>query len=209
MGLYDSPTLVYRDVGEPRRHEIRTADEEQVLAEVHQVVGPPPKSGLNRFLSPYPDRSRIVVRADAPGGTPLFFVDRAAGRADSALQPPCTVVAPDGRPVGGIVHDAAAFAQSFLEGRSALPGGRSSFRQAHHVVDAHQRPLCAVAWEPVEMGGHLDRPRGGGHAIYTDPAGAELARLEGDVLHLRFRLPEPLGTLLVASPLAFLLMNEV
>ncbi|MBX6766069.1 MAG: hypothetical protein IRY90_02755 [Actinomadura rubrobrunea] len=209
MSLYDNAALAYREAGEQRHFQILRPDDGALLVNVTQVVGPQPKRGLKRFFSASPDRSRAVVRADAPDGTPLFFVDRAEGQEMSALEPPCAVVAPDGRLIGRVVHNAAAFAQSFLEGMRAVPGGRSTVQQAHRLLDAQDQPLCDVTWEPVQSGGHLETFIGGNHCVYTDANGTQLARFEGGVLRLAFQFPEPLRTLLIASPLAFALMTDL
>lgn len=217
--LFNSPVLLIEQPSSQLNYQI-TDPQGAPLAHVTQVAGNLPKSGFAQFFSDAPDRSRAVVRVDRPDGTPLFFVDRADGGPVSVQQPPCAVVAPDGQLIGRVEHNTAEFAQSLLQG-GALGRRGGTFHQAHQLLDAQQQPLCRITWEDVERRPlpsgfeQSSRSAGGRFAVYTDMNGTQVARmdtLDSDgaadrfSLQLNFQLPEPMRTLVIASPLALDLM---
>jgi hypothetical protein len=190
------------------------------------------KSGLQRFFGS-DDMSRVVVQVAGSDGAPLFYVDRAAGQ-QSAIQPPCAIVAPDGSLIGRVEHNTAAFAQSFL-----AAGGRG-MTQAYRLVDAQNRLLCDVTAEPVAIRQRRTYYNGGGVAdigspyqpghpyvgdpyavggrfyVYTAMNAVQIAHVDtsesGTVtdrftLQIGYRLPDPLRVLVIASPVAIDLMN--
>jgi hypothetical protein len=228
--LFDSPVVL---IEQPSPHlDYRIADPHGTpLANVTQVVGEQ-KSALQRFFG-NDTMSRVVVQVASPDGAPLFYVDRAAGQ-QSAIQPPCAVVAPDGSLIGRVEHNTAAFAQSFL-----AAGGRG-MTQAYRLVDAQSRPLCDITAEPVSirrrpqyypyfgadaMGApyrpdwrHTGHPYavGGRFHVYTDMNGVQIAHVDTSesstvadrfALQIGYRLPDPLRVLVIASPIAIDLMD--
>ncbi|WP_329519271.1 hypothetical protein [Spirillospora sp. NBC_01491] len=204
MSVFAAPVLIIEQRSAALEYEIGDA-RENPLARGVQAAGERPRKGLLGRFGSGPANARVVVQVSGLDGAPLFFVDRAP---DS----PVAIVAPDGTLIGRFAEDTAAFARSHLEGRSRLPGGRSDFNQAQQLLDAGGTPLCSITWEPTYVGGVIDHAVGGRACAYTDPDGTELARMErarnqwsGDryVLHLPFRLPDPLRTLVIASPIAF------
>lgn len=194
----------------------------QVLATVVQVVGAePPKGFFARHLSTNSHNlSRIVLRVDGPAG-PLFFLDRAGVAHATSVQPPCAVVAPDGRVLGRVVHVTAAFGQSLLAGmRDRAVHGREIgrlkqiYQQSYQLLDDQNRPLGKAVWEEVKMyarssdfGSDL-RSKGGNHCLFTDTQGVTIARYEADGdLEVTYQLPHPLRTLVIAAPIAMALMT--
>jgi hypothetical protein len=186
------------------------------LARTVRVVGRR-KSAIKRFFSAG-DTSHVVIQVARPDGAPLFFVDRPARRraASMAEQPPCFVVAPDGTPIGRMEQNARAFAQSLLHAQRM---GEEGFTQAYRLFAAQGGPLCEVTQEPVRVlhrEPYAARSVGGGFITYTDMNQVQIARLEpresgsfakSFSLHLRYRLPDPLCVLVIASPIAMLLMD--
>ncbi|MFC6019843.1 hypothetical protein ACFP2T_27020 [Plantactinospora solaniradicis] len=207
--LFNSPVLTVEQPSADLLYQI-TDSKERVLASVSQVVGAEPRRGLGRLFSSDPYTSRVVVRVARQDGTPLFFVDRAERQQQLPVPPPCAIVAPDGQIIGRFEYDTRAWAQSWLDGRSDFLGGQSSFVQSQQLFDRHHRPLCAMTWEKTQVGGNLEGPVGGRHCTYADMNGVSIARLDDEstssntrfTLQLQYQLPEPLRTLVIATPVA-------
>jgi PadR family transcriptional regulator PadR len=77
-GRAEPPVLLIEQPSKQLNYQI-TDPQGAALAYVTQVAGNRPKTGLAGFFGD-PDTSRVVVQVARPDGTPLFFVDRAAGR---------------------------------------------------------------------------------------------------------------------------------
>ncbi|MFC6933510.1 hypothetical protein ACFQHO_26285 [Actinomadura yumaensis] len=71
------------------------------------------------------------------------------------------------------------------------------------ILDAHKRVVCNIVWE-VYKKAVLSRPAvPGKNCDYLDTEGNALARFDSKRLVLHRDLPEPMRTLIVASPVAF------
>lgn len=204
-GIYSTPVLTVEQLSTQLEYRI-TDGQGTPVAAAAQVAGERPRKGLLGRFSSGVENERLVVQVSDPGGAPLFFVDRAP-------EAPVAVVAPDGTVIGRLAYDAQAFAQSYLAGQARTPGGRDRFNESHRLVDANDNTLCAVTWEETRMGGYVtDQPSGGRYCVFTDANGNELARMDQAQnkqvrdrydLRLNYQLPEPLRTLVIASPIAF------
>lgn len=215
--LFTSPVLLIHQPSPQPDYQITDAQGGE-LARTVQVAGRR-KSAVKRFFSAG-DRSQVVVQVTRPDGAPLFFVDRPAqqGAAAMARQPPCFIVAPDGTPIGRMEQNSRAFAQSFLQARST---GQEGYTQAYQLFAAQGgQPLCELTQEPVRV--QYRDPRGTAHSVggtfvtYTDMNQVQIARLEprdagsfakSVSLQLQYQLPDPLRVLVIASPIAMLLMG--
>jgi hypothetical protein len=206
--LFESPVIKVEHSPSDLNYQITDA-QEAVLAHVSQVAGAQPRRGLGRMFSTAPDTSRAVVQVAQPDGTPLFFVDRAEQRDQLPVPPPCAIVAPGGQLIGRFEFNTRKWAQSHLEGQSRFLGGVHSFARAQLLFDAYQRQLCDITWEKtrlgiLEHGGGV----GGRYCTFTDMNGVAIAQLDDETdssklrfsLQLRYQLPEPLRTLVIAMP---------
>jgi hypothetical protein len=213
--LFDCPVLLIHQPTPQLDYRITDAQGGELARTV--LVAGRRKSAVKRFFSAG-DTSQVVVQVTRPDGAPLFFVDRPARQRAAAVaeQPPCFVGAPDGTPIGRMEQNARAFAQSFLRAGRA---GEEGFTQAYQLFAAQGGPLCDVTQEPVKV---LHREPYAAHSVggefitYTDMNQVQIARLEpresGDFaksfsLRLRYQLPDPLRVLVIASPIAILLMD--
>lgn len=214
--LFNSPVLQIEQPSKKQLNYQITDPQGAALASVTQVAGDRPKTGFAGFaasLAGEQDRSRVVVQVARPDGPPLFFVDRAA-RVSGLLQPPCAVVAPDGRLIGSVEHNAAEVARNRLSSRGN--------QQFYRLLDAEQRPLCQIEWERVSVRAYQSNDQtttefvGGRYAVFTDMKEVQLAHLDISAsdwktdrftLQLGFQLPEPLRTLVIAAPLAMDLVS--
>lgn len=213
--LFNSPVLLIEQPSRQLNYQI-TDPQGAALAYVTQVAGNRPKTGLAGLFAD-PDTSRVAVQVARPDGTPLFFVDRAAGRymMSGFMQAPCAVVAPDGRLIGHLDPNTAELAQGRLTGDNRLAGG---YVPKHRLLDAEQRPLCRIAWEPSRAweGATETHWEGGRYAVFIDMNGTQIAHLDISAsdrttdrftLQIGYQLPDPLRTLVIAAPLAMDLMR--
>jgi hypothetical protein len=213
--LFDSPVLLIEQPSPQLSYRVTDPNGVE-LAHTVQIAGKK-KSALKQFFS-HGDRSRLTVQVCRPDGAPLFMVDRPEQQQAAALaaQPPCFVVTPDGNLIGRMEQSSRAFAQSWLQARDA---GQEGYTQAYQLFDAQGRPLCDMTQEPVEVVRRYPPERavstGGDFVTYTDMNQVQIARLEfldsGSFskrlgLQLQFQLPDPLRVLVLASPIAMLLM---
>jgi hypothetical protein len=213
--LLDTPVLLIEQPSPQLSYRITDANG-GALAYTVQVAGKK-KSAFKQFFSPG-DKSRLAVQVCRPDGAPVFVVDRPARQQAAALatQPPCFVVTPDGNLIGRMEQSTRAFSQSWQQAMSA---GREGYTQAYQLFDAQGQPLCDMTQEPVEVVSRYPSERvqsvGGNFVSYTDVNQMQIARLEfldsGSFskrlsLQLQFRLPDPLRVLVLASPIAMLLM---
>jgi hypothetical protein len=213
--LFNSPVLLIHQPTPRLDYQITDAQGGE-LARTVQVVGRR-NSAVKRFFSAG-DTSQVVIQVTRPDGAPLFFVDRPTQQRAAAMakQPPCFFVAPDGTPIGRLEQNARAFAQSLLQAQRA---GEEGFTQAYQLFADQGGPLCDVSQEPVRV---LHREPYAAHSVggefitYTDTNQVQIARLEpresggfakSFSLHLQYWLPDPLRVLVIASPIAMLLMD--
>jgi hypothetical protein len=222
VDLFTSPTLLIVQPDRTLNYQITDPQGAPLGYAALVGGGAEEKKGMfSRFFGSGEDRSvRTVLQMSRPDGAPLFFLDRAARMTQSVSLPPCSVVAPDGTLIGRVEHNTAAFAQSYL-----ATGGRG-IQQSYRLVDATGRPLCDVVAEPkfarthhhTDLDGNNDystHMAGGRFATYTDMNGVQIATTDLSqsgsitdrfVLQLTYQLPDPLRTLVIASPIAIDLM---
>ncbi|MFI6514819.1 hypothetical protein ACIBF1_04570 [Spirillospora sp. NPDC050679] len=199
--LFNTPELHVRQLSSQLDFEYSDAEGE-LLAKATQVSGPRPKGGALAWFAGSPLKGELSLQVTAPDGAPLFGVHRFEGR-----QRPVVLTAPDGTEIGRRLLDAQASAQSMLEGWGTT--GHHRFQDFEDLLDPQGNRLCRIAWEAVRTG--TDAARGGRYCLFLDQQGDELARVDRDEatfykdrykLTLRRPLPEPLRTLVIASPLA-------
>jgi hypothetical protein len=165
--LFNSPMLLIEQPNKKLNYQIFDP-QGTPLAQAGQVAGED-KGGFARFFG-NDDMSRVVLQVSAPGGAPLFYLDRAQGMAQSAVQPPCAVVAPDRSLIGRVEHNTAAFAQSRL-----ATGGQGG-QQAYRIVDTGGQPLCDIVAEPEFVQMRRERTLGYG----TDQSDDRFGNQYGD-----------------------------
>jgi len=211
MGLFDSPVLQIQQLSSQLEYEI--SDENgRPLGSAAQVAGRKPNKGLRAMVSGSGlEGARVIVQVRDPDGTPAFFVDRQDGA-------PVAIVAPDGALIGRFGDDdAASWQQSAANTAGRAPGlsfmlsGPVRPAMIQRLTDPAGSPLCELHWEfrqGTVDGNRSWLPTG---CAYNGPNGQQIARLDygqakrkdSYVLRLLGRLPEPLRTLVIASPLAF------
>lgn len=210
MGLLDCPVLQMEQ--QSAQLEYRIGDESgRPIASARQVAGKKPRKGLLAMFGSGVGDARVVVEVVDMNGGPVFFVDR-QGQA-------VAVVAPDGNVIGRFVHDLVGDAQrtvpdGIASGVAHMAGtvlGFTAPALTHRLMDAYDRPLCELDWTL--------RPVGTGEDLRWVPVGCACSDMRGQqiaemdvreatfkdryTLRLFYQLPEPMRTLLVASPLAF------
>jgi hypothetical protein len=210
--LFNSPVLLIEQPSKELNYQI-TDQQGTALAYASQVAGNRPKTGFAAFaatLAAEQDRSRVVVQVARPDGTPLFFVDRAA--ATPGIKPPCAVVAPDGQLIGSVQYENAEVARNRL-------ASRGTNQHLYQLLDAEQRPLCRIEWEPMRLVGRSSEEthwEGGRYASFIDMNRTQIAYLDISAsgvktdrfaLQLGFQFPEPLRTLVIAAPLSMDLIS--
>ncbi|MFC4052036.1 hypothetical protein ACFOY4_20300 [Actinomadura syzygii] len=176
------------------------------LGHATQVAGPKPRKGLLGMFGSGLKNARVVVQVGGLDGAPLFYVDHQDGA-------PVAVVAPGGQVIGRFQYDLQGVAQQMAAGgvMGAVFGRAAAMR--HRLLDGADRPLCELAWEMRQVGTPGDNtlrwiPVG---CDYTDVNGQLIAHADVReatfkdryVLQLMYQLPEPLRTMVIASPLAF------
>ncbi|MBO2454298.1 hypothetical protein J4573_44935 [Actinomadura barringtoniae] len=189
-----------------------------------QAAGPEPRKFGGRLFGSGVSDERVVVQIAALDGVPRIYVDRAPGS-------PIAIVAPDGTVLGRFQKNMAAEAASFLQGAQQQEVGSRTLQSHYRILDGADRPVCDIAWEEVEIrrGWTLDtstdqagdvtygqRPSTGGrYCTITDMAGTQIARMDlnldavhqtvkdGYYLQINYQLPEPLRSLVIATPIAY------
>ncbi|MFI0450875.1 hypothetical protein [Actinomadura sp. 6N118] len=196
--LYGSPVLKIEQRSSQLEYQFADAND-QVIAVAGQVSGPKPRKGLRALLGSGLKNARVVVQVSGPDQTPFFFVDHQTGA-------PVAIVAADGTLVGRYDHQPVTEMHQMAAAR--LTGQTPAM--THRLVDAHDRPVCEIAWTL--------RPGGGEYRGWA-PVACDFTTLDGnrvahvDVhaatfkdrydLRLMLQLSEPLRTLVIAAPLAY------
>ncbi|MFC9973777.1 hypothetical protein ACFVH6_23055 [Spirillospora sp. NPDC127200] len=198
--LFDTPVLHVRQLSSQLDFEY--ADERgDLLARATQVSGPRPKGGALTWFTGAKLVGELTLQVTAPDGAPLFALHRLTGP-----ERPIVLTAPDGTEIGRRLLDPQASAQSMLEGWGKV--GNHRFQEFEDLLDPQGGRLCRIAWEEVRTGNATREAR---HCLFLDRQGDELARVDRDEatfykdrykLTLHRPLPEPLRTLVIASPLA-------
>lgn len=183
-------------------------DDEQVVGRASQVAGRTPRKGLlGMVLGSGLGGARVVVQVCGADGVPLFYVDHQDGA-------PTAVVAVDGGVIGRLVYDRLGVAQEMSAGGVAAGTMRMAFGRPvlrHRLEDPGNRVLCELVWTFRPRGDVDDRQWNPKACDYVDPHGTHIAHADVHpatfrdryVLRLAYQLPEPLRTLVVASPLAY------
>ncbi|WP_242909091.1 hypothetical protein [Actinomadura terrae] len=203
--MFDVPVLRIEQLSWRLEYEISDGGE-RLLARVDQVAGPEPRKGLAAaFRDSGLGEAYVELRVGGPDGTPLFFVTRHGGYPE--------ILDADRTPLGRIDYDE----ESMVREMSSEVGALASLRRTlvyrtkvwcERLLDAEGRPLCRLRWTMGHPGNDSWSPLS---CDYTDMEGLHIAELEireghprdSYRLQLEFRLPEPLRTLVIASPLAF------
>ncbi|GAA2615568.1 hypothetical protein SMC26_25035 [Actinomadura fulvescens] len=196
--LYGSPVLKIEQRSSQLEYQIADAND-QVVAVAGQVSGPKPRKGLRALLGSGLGNARVVVQVSGAGGAPLFYVDHQTGA-------PVAIVAPDGTLIGRYDHQPAAEAHQIAAAR--LTGQVPTM--THRLVDAHDRPVCEIAWT-LRLGGGEYQAWAPVACDFTDLGGRRVAHVDVHAatfkdrydLQVMFQLDEPLRTLVIAAPLAY------
>ncbi|KAB2347821.1 hypothetical protein [Actinomadura rudentiformis] len=200
--LYGSSILKIEQQSSQLEYQIADAGD-RAIAVAEQVSGPKPRKGLRALLGSGLKDARVVVQvsgADSgPDKPPLFYVDHQTGA-------PVAIVGADGALVGRYVHQPVdemhQMAAARLTGRTPA--------MTHRLVDAHDRPVCEIAWT-LRPGGGEYRAWAPVACDFTTLDGAHIAHVDVHAaafkdrydLQLMFQLNEPLRTLVIAAPLAY------
>jgi hypothetical protein len=210
MSLLDSSVLQIEQQSSQLEYEI--SDEAgRLIGRAGQVAGPKPRKGLLAMFGSGVKDARVVIQVGDLNGTPVFFVDR---KGDLVA-----IVAPDGNLIGRFVYDLVGVAQrtapdGIASGAAHMAGvvlGSTAPALTHRLLDAGDRPLCQLDWTLKPVGTYEDRRWVPVGCTCSDMHGQQVAQLDVReatfkdryILRLLDQVPEPMRTLVVASPLAF------
>ncbi|MFG2006572.1 hypothetical protein ACGFNU_46245 [Spirillospora sp. NPDC048911] len=203
MDIFTSPTVRIEQLSS--RLDYQISDGGTPLGRATQVAGPKPRKGPLSLFGSGLQGARVVVQVSGLDGAPLFYVDRQ----DAA---PVAIVAPDTTLIGRLVEarPQAAPGAGFRAAVHAVLA-QAGPAQTHHLMDAHDRPLATVNWDMRVEGASEHRRWVAVGGAFSAPNGQRIARVDireaafkdQYTLHLHHRLPEPLRTLVIATPLAF------
>ncbi|WP_165964021.1 hypothetical protein [Actinomadura sp. KC216] len=204
--LLNSPFLKIEQQSSQLEYRIEGRDD-RPLGHATQVAGPKPRKGLMGMFGSGLKDARVVVQVAGLDGAPLFYVDHQDGA-------PVAVVAPDGTVIGRFQYDLAGVARQMAgggAGRGMLGALAGAAAMRHRLLDASDRPLCELAWEMRRTGAGENLRWVPVACDYTDMNRQRIAHADVKeatfkdryALQLMYQLPEPLRTLVIASPLAF------
>ncbi|MFI0450881.1 hypothetical protein [Actinomadura sp. 6N118] len=203
MDLLNSPTLRIEQRSSQLDYEISAGD--TLVGRATQVAGPKPRKGPLSLFGSGLQGARVVVQVSHLDGTPLFYVDRQ----DAA---PVAIVAPDGTLIGRLVEARAQHTPG-AGFRAAVHAvlSQAGPAQAHHLMDAYDRPQAMVNWDMRVEGGSENRRWVAVGGTFSVPNGQQIARIDireaafkdQYTLHVYDQFLDPLRTLVVAAPLAF------
>jgi hypothetical protein len=210
MGLLDSPVLQIEQQSSQMEYQI--GDESgRLIGRANQLAGPKPRKGLLAMFGSGVNDARVVIQVGEPDGTPVFFVDR-----QNEL---VAIVAPDGNVIGRFVYDAVGVAQraapdgmaSAAAHMAGMIRGSTAPALIHRLVDDQDRPLCQLDWTLEPVGSYENRRWVPVGCTCSDMQGQRIAQMDVReatfkdryTLRLHYQLPEPMRTLVIASPLAF------
>lgn len=204
--LFSSPLLRIEQQSTQLEYQI-TGQDDRIVGQATQAGGRKPRKGFfGWLLGSGIGSARIVVQVVGPDGAPLFYVDHQAGA-------PTAVVAVDGSVIGRLVHDRFGEAQQITSGGTLAGMGRMVFSPVlrHRLEDAGDRVVCRLEWTLRPVAGQEHTRWIPVACDYTDMSGTHIAHVDVRqaaikdryVLQLGYQLPEPLRTLVIASPLAY------
>ncbi|WP_242909093.1 hypothetical protein [Actinomadura terrae] len=197
--LYEALTWTVDEPAEPHHYVFHSNGE--LIANGTRLPTRRPEDAGVPYANPHAgfDDGRVLICVAAPDGAPYFYLDRTIS---STSRQPVHVVAPNGAPIGSINVEIGGISGMF----SVLSGKRGSV----FVLSDANRHRMATYTSPS-----MRKPRAGG--TLADSSGAEIAHLAVDrspnaprrrckTMHLRHPLPEPLRTLVIATPIAVEMM---
>lgn len=205
--LFNSPVLHIEQLSSQLEYRIGGPDD-QTVGRATQVAGPKPRKGFVGMFSSGLGGARVVIQVVGLDDVPLFYVDHQDGS-------PTAVVAPDGTVIGRFVHDRLGESRERAAGGAAgmigVGLGRRAPTMRYRLEDAADRMICQLTWALRPIGSPEDRRWTPVACDYTDAAGTHIGHTDVReatfkdryALQLPYRLPEPLRTLVIASPLAF------
>lgn len=194
--MFDVPVVQIRQRSSQLEYEI-TGGDEQAIGEAVQVAGPAPRKGVMSMFGSGLGDARVVVQVRDPHGQPLCYVD---------YQPHCPVaiVRADGSLLGRYDDDWAGLTR---DGVAEHAGAGVRIPMCHRLIDPVDEPVCRLVWKQKRV----NQTQTPVSCRFTDLEDARIAQLDygqrtrKDRYRLEFDrpLPEPLRTLVIASPLAF------
>ncbi|NKZ02448.1 hypothetical protein [Actinomadura latina] len=203
--MFDYPALRIEQISSQFEYEVSDPGG-QSLGRTTQVSGPKPRKGPLAMFGAGVGDARVVLQLFAADGTPAFFVDYQRGA-------PVAFVAPDGTVIGRYAEDRTSAAQQ-MAGQGALRRMMAAMAPAmcNVLLDGADRPLCRLNWEMRLDSTQNDNRQW--HVVgcsYTDMNGVQVAKLDVNEgfykgkydLQFFYQLPEPMRTLILASPIAF------
>ncbi|TDD31431.1 hypothetical protein E1287_26300 [Actinomadura sp. KC06] len=179
-----------------RQYQYLDADGE-LLASVKQIEGGRPPGKLGRMFAVERDRTRTVLEAVSPDGTPIFAIERPGKELDNLSAP--IVYFPDGSRAGRIHSD------PLVDGRGhdrwRIMQDRWQLRDANDAVQGVAEQRIFKKTGLFRAPSHSDK------VDYSDPSGTRIAHFDGKRLDINFPLPDVLQLLVVATPIAFDLLD--
>jgi hypothetical protein len=211
MSILSSPVLLIQQRSSQLDYVI-SDDHEQVVGQATQVGGRKSRKGLRAmFAGSGSEGQRVVVQVTGTDGTLYFSVDRQAGA-------PVAIVAPDGTVVGRCADDVVGTGQDTMGGPAGsvdamtrMSFGTGPMVVAQRLLDAVDQPVGQINWEFRQVRSEAGWRWIPDHGTHFDANGQLIAQVvvreavfkDQYRLQVHYQLPEPLRTLVVASPLAF------
>ncbi|NKZ02454.1 hypothetical protein [Actinomadura latina] len=184
--------VAYKNLG--RRRYQYFAEDGELVADVAQIHGGKPRGRLARMFAPERDYSNAALRAASPDGNSIFTISREMERTGS--HGAITLYSPDGKMVGGVRSD------PLLDGDFIMQNiWRLVDQEACVQSSAVQRLISKGRKPPGNPPVHSEK------IDYANTYGTEIAFFDGKWITLERELPEFLQLLVVASPIAFDLLD--
>lgn len=170
----------------------------ELLASVAQVAGGQPRGRLARAFAAQRDYSPVFLHVTSPDGDLIFSIERPSkDRGDGTILP--IVRTHDGHFVGRVVSN---------DRTEGGPGGSTRTKQRRwQLLGADGAVLCDVVPNLVSEVYGFGSLMGKNRIKYSDPSGTLIARSDGKWIEFEREVPENLRTLVVASPVAFDLLD--
>ncbi|MFI0372720.1 hypothetical protein ACH35V_33075 [Actinomadura sp. 1N219] len=193
--LLSTPRLKFKGLGRRQYQYFDTDD--NVLASVRQIEGERPRGKLGRLLANERDYSRTVLQALSPDGAPVFIIERPDEGQEQSIAP--IVYTSDGSRAGRVDAD------PLVDGRGIDKSRILQFRW--ELRDVHDAVQCRAEQRASKMALRIKQEALSKKVDFTDASGSRIALFDGKWLDVNHQLPDVLQLLVVASPIAFDLLD--